>query len=434
MPPERSFFEKAVLFSLLVLATGAGLGAYIAKQEGAAAYAYSGGDHLIQLIFSSVYLYFFFRLTRRGAEAWALVKQEKWIAAYWLWALGSSLWSVSTSLTVVHWIALLGTGLVGLYIGLTFEPLEQLSLIARCLAAVAVASLLAAIFVPSVGVAQGGAWQGVFFPKNSLGRMMALGTFSFVLLAIDQKEKRWLNLILAALCGGLLLLAQSATAIVVCLLMLLLLPFRKMLAMGNRLFVPLLAFLTIFTVPLVVWIAMNSKSVLVALGRDSSLTGRLPLWAVVIQEISTRPFIGFGYGAFWSTSEADRVRATIGWAAPNAHNGFLEILLALGFIGGALFLIGLLRNLTFAVRAVRTGNRGGESWPFFFLMFNLLYSMTESSLLSANFILSMLFVANSYWVVRATREEYAAEEYATEEEESAELASADSLYCEPAEV
>jgi exopolysaccharide production protein ExoQ len=427
--PDRTFFEKSLLFFLLVLATGAGLGAYIAKQEGGAAYAYSGGNHVIQLIFSSVYLYFFFRLAQRGREAWALVKQEKWIAAYWMWALASSLWSASTSLTVVHWIALLGTGLVGLYMALNFEPLEQLSLIARCLATVAIASLIAALVVPSIGVAQGGAWQGVFFPKNSLGRMMALGTFSFVLLAIDQKNKRWLNLLMAGSCCALLFLAQSATAIVVCALMLTLLPFRKMLAMGNRLLVPLLVFLSMFTVPLVVWLAMNSKAVLTVLGRDSSLTGRLPLWSVVLQEIATRPFAGFGYGAFWSTAEADRVRATIGWAAPNAHNGFLEILLALGLIGGALFLIGLLRNLALAVRAVRSGGRGGESWPFFFLMFNLFYSMTESSLLSANFILSMLFVANSYWVVRASTEEYV-----TVEDESEEMASDEPLYCEPAEV
>lgn len=426
---DQSFFEKFLLFFLLVLATGAGLGAYIAKQEGGAAYAYNGGNHLIQFIFSSVYLYFFFRLAQRGREAWDLIKREKWIAAYWLWALASSFWSVSTSLTAVHWIALLGTGLVGLYMALNFEPLEQLSLIARCLAAVAVASLIAALVVPSIGVAQGGAWQGVFFPKNSLGRMMALGTFSFVLLAIDQRSKRWRNLVMAALCCALLLLAESATAIVVCALMLALLPFRKMLAMGNRLMVPLLALFSMLTVPLVVWLAMNSKAILALLGRDSSLTGRLPLWSVVLQEIATRPLLGFGYGAFWSTAEADRVRATIGWAAPNAHNGFLEILLAVGLMGGALFLIGLLRNLALAVRAVRSGVRGAESWPFFFLMFNLLYSMTESSLLSANFILSMLFVANSYWVVRAS-----SEEYVTEEDESEEIASEKPLYCEPAEI
>jgi exopolysaccharide production protein ExoQ len=422
-------FEKLVLFLVLVIATGAGLGAYIAKQQGGtgSAYDYNGGNHLIQLVFSSLYLYFFFRIARRRKEALALIKQEKWLAAFWLWALASAAWSVSTPSTAVHWIALLGTGLVGLYIGMRFEPEEQLNLLAGCLAAVALASFIVALAIPGIGVARDGAWQGVFFPKNSLGRMMALGVLTFVFIAIERQGRRWISVVMAVFCAVLLVLSHSATAIIVCAVMLGLLPFRKLLALGNRLFVPLLTFSSVFVVPLVVWLAMNSKAILEILGRDNSLTGRLPLWAIILQEIASRPVFGYGYGAFWSTEEADRVRDTIGWNAPNAHNGFLEILLGLGVVGGALLLMGLLRNLALAVRAARARAQMGESWPLFFLIFNLLYSITESSLLSANFILSMLFVANSYWAVR-TRVE--GEEAQEEEEASTEDVTAESYSCE----
>jgi O-antigen ligase len=430
-PRTASTFENILLFVLLVIATGAGLGAYIARQEGSTtAYAYSGGNRLIQVIFSTMYLYFFFKLIGRYKEALALIKQEKWIAAFWLWALASSAWSVASSFTVVHWIALLGTGIVGLYIALRFEPGEQVNLVAGCLAAVAVASLLVALFLPGIGLAPGGAWQGVFFPKNSLGRMMALGTFIFVLLVIERRRKRWICISMAVLCAVLLLLSQSATAIVVCVLMLALLPFRKLLTMGNRLLIPLLAFFSMLVMPFIAWLAGNSNAILRVLGRDNSFTGRIPLWNVVLQEIGSRPLFGFGYGAFWTTGEADRVRATIGWNAPHAHNGFLEMLLGVGLIGGAFFSIGLLRNLGFAVRAARTGGQIGESWPLFFIVFNLLYSLTESSLLGANSILTMLFVANSYWVVRAR---FQAEEATDETFESTE-SSPDSLDYAPVEI
>jgi exopolysaccharide production protein ExoQ len=411
---SNSIFEKLALFALLTVSTGAGLGSYIAQQQGGAAYAYSGGNHAIQLLFSSLYLYFFFRVARQYRDALDLIKQEKWIAAFWLWALASSVWSVAPSFTVTHWIALFGTGLVGLYIGMRFEPLEQLQLVCLVLGAAAIASLAVAVAMPSIGMAPDGAWQGVFFPKNSLGRMMALGTISFVFLAIEKGGKRWLAVVMACFCGVLLLLSHSATAIVVCVLMLALLPFRKLLALGNRLLVPLLAFCSMFLVPLLVWLAMNSKAILEILGRDNSLTGRLPLWAIVLDEIASQPVFGYGYGAFWTTGEADRVRATIGWNAPNAHNGFLEILLGVGLIGAGFLLIGLLRSLTFAVRAVRSESAAG-SWPLFFFIFNLLYSMTESSLLSANFILSILFVANSYWLVRAGIDMETAEDAEAEE-------------------
>lgn len=426
-----SHFETVVLFFMLVIATGAGLGAYIARQEGGTAAAYSGGNRVIQLIFSALYLYFFFLIARRYKQALALIREEKWIASFWLWALASAAWSVASSFTVVHWIALLGTGMVGLYIGIRFEPWEQLNLLAGCLAAVAFASLLVALFLPNIGLAPGGAWQGVFFPKNSLGRMMALGTFCFVLLAIERRRKRWISIAMAVFCSVLLLLSQSATAIVVCIFMLGLLPFRKLLTLGNRLLVPLLAFFCMLVMPFVAWLAENSTTILRILGRDNSFTGRIPLWDIILQEIASRPVFGFGYGAFWTTGEATHVWATIGWNAPNAHNGFLEILLGVGLVGGVLFLMGLLRNLSLAVRAARTSGEVGESWPLFFLIFNLLYSLTESSLLSANFILTILFVANSYWVVRARSR---TEEIGDEESESTEnSSSAESLDYAPVE-
>jgi exopolysaccharide production protein ExoQ len=415
-----SKFETIVLFFMLIIATGAGLGAYIAKQEGGTAAAYNGGNRVIQLIFSSLYLYFFFLVARRYKEALALIKQEKWLAAFWIWALASAAWSVASSFTVVHWIALLGTGMVGLYIGIRFEPGEQLNLVAGCLAAVAIASLLVVLFLPNIGLAPGGAWQGVFFPKNSLGRMMALGAFCFVLLAIERRRKRWICIAMAVLCSVLLLLSQSATAIVVCLFMLGLLPFRRLLTLANRLLVPLLAFFCMLVMPFVAWLAENSTAILRMLGRDNSFTGRIPLWDIILQEIASRPLFGFGYGAFWTTGEATHVWATIGWNAPNAHNGFLEILLGVGLVGAAFFLMGLLRNLTLAVRAARAGREIGESWPLFFLIFNLLYSLTESSLLSANFLLTILFVANSYWVVRAR---FRTEETSDQVSESAENSS-----------
>jgi len=83
--------------------------------------------------------------------------------------------------------------------------------------------------------------------------------------------------------------------------MLAILPFRKLLTMGNRLLVPLLAFFSMLVTPVIAWLAGNSNAILRILGRDNSFTGRIPLWNVVLQEIASRPLFGFGYGAFWTT-------------------------------------------------------------------------------------------------------------------------------------
>ena len=37
-------------------------------------------------------------------------------------------------------------------------------------------------------------------------------------------------------------------------------------------------------------------------GKDSSLTGRTPIWAAIMRQVALRPWEGFGYGAFWRSA------------------------------------------------------------------------------------------------------------------------------------
>ncbi|MGO7785777.1 O-antigen ligase family protein, partial [Rhizobium ruizarguesonis] len=71
-----------------------------------------------------------------------------------------------------------------------------------------------------------------------------------------------------------------------------------------------------------------------ALGKDATLTGRVPLWELVDLEISDRWMFGYGYQAFWTVAnpEATRIWLKIGWASPHAHNGYRDILLSFGII------------------------------------------------------------------------------------------------------
>jgi O-antigen ligase len=67
-------------------------------------------------------------------------------------------------------------------------------------------------------------------------------------------------------------------------------------------------------------------------GRDESLTGRSIIWTTLIQYVFQRPVFGFGFGGFWT--EAMRQQTS-----SHAHNGYLDIILNIGFIGYMLFFI-----------------------------------------------------------------------------------------------
>jgi exopolysaccharide production protein ExoQ len=77
-----------------------------------------------------------------------------------------------------------------------------------------------------------------------------------------------------------------------------------------------------------------------ALGKDPNMTGRIPLWVEAAHAALERPVLGWGYDVFWSRNsiEAQYIWQRIGWPAPNAHNGPLELALDFGLVGGLLYL------------------------------------------------------------------------------------------------
>lgn len=93
------------------------------------------------------------------------------------------------------------------------------------------------------------------------------------------------------------------------------------------------------------------SSLLELLGRNATLTGRTELWTLVLKLV-TNPVFGAGYESFWLGQ-----RLEVMWnyipGVNQAHNGYLEIYVNLGWIGVALltlFLITGYRNIVNAIR------------------------------------------------------------------------------------
>jgi len=114
-----------------------------------------------------------------------------------------------------------------------------------------------------------------------------------------------------------------------------------------------------------------------AMGRDSSLTGRTGIWVVVLG-IVRHPWIGTGFESFWLGDRLTTVWVTYGnLHIQEAHNGYLEIYLNLGWIGVA-FLAVLIasgyRNVMLALR--REPEMGRLRLGLFVAA--VLYSLTEA--------------------------------------------------------
>jgi exopolysaccharide production protein ExoQ len=83
-----------------------------------------------------------------------------------------------------------------------------------------------------------------------------------------------------------------------------------------------------------------------AFGRDSTFTGRTDIWSELVPFVQASPILGCGFGGFWTPEK--RAIYIIG----QAHNGYLEVLMEMGWVGlglVAMFFIGCARK---ALRAL----------------------------------------------------------------------------------
>jgi O-antigen ligase len=296
-------------------------------------------------------------------------------------------------------MALAGTTVVGLYVGCRFSALEILRLAAVSLGLVVVATLLVCLLLPEKAIHQDihvGAWRGLFYHKNQLGEAMFQGILIFVALAISEKSRRrrLIELGLAATATLVLIMSRSATAVVTLGIFLLILLALRV----PRLAGYVLAVLFVAMLLTVVGILGHSFCVLSLIGRECTITGRTEIWALVWSAVMERPWIGYGFGAFWvgESELRNAIRAELGWQVAEAHNAWLDTWLSIGALGVALAILTL---LALSLKIVRRAHARKQSaidawsvWSLGFVMSIWVYSLSESGFPSYNTLTWILFI------------------------------------------
>ena len=369
-------------------------------------YTSEPSNPLTQVLFLAVYAGAILLLGRRQCWEWA--KKDRLLLLLLALAVLSISWSEDPATTCKRAFALLGTAAASIYLASQYKTKDLIKLLAWSLGLAALASVAMALVAPAYGVMNDispGAWQGIYTHKNILGRVMALGAISFVFLATTSPKHR-----LIGWSGFLFLLlvvieSHSLTALLALLAALSLIP--VLLALRRRpAFIPSLT-LALFALALMtVWLTDSSHNVVNAFGRDPTFTGRVDLWQSASRVIDKRPWLGHGYGTAWVGGGDDAttdIAQFSEWNAPNAHNGFLNLTLDLGFVGLILFFLATAVALHRAIRHLRVDPGMEALWPPVLLTFVLLINLMESLLLKYNSIDWLLYVATLLSLAAITR-------------------------------
>ena len=145
------------------------------------------------------------------------------------------------------------------------------------------------------------------------------------------------------------------------------------------------------------------SGVIEAAGRDSTLTGRTDLWAQILA-VDVNRWVGAGFETFW-VGERIRYFWSMYWWRPNqAHNGYLEMFVTLGWIGLALLALLMAwgyRNIMALMRS--DPNFGRLSLALFVV--GIIYNFTEAGFKVSNpvwitFLLAVTVLPNKVGAVK----------------------------------
>lgn len=320
--------------------------------------SYNEGSPVDRAVFFALLISGLVVLARRQIDWPSLLARNKLVTLYLLYCLVSVLWSDEPFIGFKRWVKDLGNPIMALLILTDPRPLEAFGVVVSRLAILWLPlSVLFVRYFPELGrvhhVDGTPLYTGVGHQKNALGQMCLVTGLYFVWFLLRQRDRydawtrgRKLRLMLmVAMMAYLLYMSNSQTSLGALLLAgaALWLSQRAFVRRAPRRLVALvlLAGATIAALQA----AFDVKTrVLEMLGRDPSLTNRTDLWAL-LYEFSTDPVVGSGFMSFWAGDRLEQIWARLGTPVLQAHSGYLEQYLNLGYVGVAFILLMLANAL-----------------------------------------------------------------------------------------
>ena len=303
-------------------------------------------------------------LHRRRFRWGETFRRNPWLTAFVALMGASILWSHFPFVSFKRYIKIIGSIVMACVILTEERPMNAFAtVLRRCLYIHLPMSIICIKYFRTIGVTYdwfgtAESWQGISTSKNVLGQVAMLAVvYFFWEVRRHWKVYGWKNIDLFYLLLAAYLLkgaekAVSMTAISVCLFAMLV--FLRLQALRSRpesvrpfvmkVFYGTVAVISMVLIHSVVMFPADSifGHIITFLGRDITLTGRTDIWHDVYAAASRDPLFGVGFGGFWIGRLANIPwNANMSWVLGQAHSGYVDTYLQLGFVG-AFFLAGVL--------------------------------------------------------------------------------------------
>jgi len=258
--------------------------------------------------------------------------------------------------------------------------------------------LTVAVLVPSMAFDADGALRAISPHKNTWGGFSLLASLVFFVTWLVNRQNMWLFALVMIGSVVSLILSRSTTSLVsfiliagsVCI---------WLLATRNG----MLGKITLIAIFIVLVSASHGYFVFTGhspiyvvtdwiyslTGKDQTLTGRKYLWDLMFLEIAKHPWLGTGYGGFWTNTPGPSsiLVSKLSWGPPvQAHSGFIDIINEIGILGILLLASVLFIHLLNIIKLLRTAEQHLGLFHGVLLFSVLINNYAETSLLRTTHI------------------------------------------------
>jgi exopolysaccharide production protein ExoQ len=377
--------------------------------------AYTEGSPLDRTVYSGLLALGMIVLVKRRQKVFGIVRANWPLAVFSLYCAVSIAWSDYPDVAFKRWIKSLGDFVMVLII---LTETDRYAAIKRVLAGIGFVliplSVLFIKFYPDLGRGyHPWTWTpyytGVTTNKNELGRLcliLGLGFLWRILTALrsEKSAARKKHILAFGVCLAMALwlfwMAGSMTSMS-CFFM----ASALMVTCSLRI-VALKPWMVHVMVAAILAVSMSTlfldmgSGVLQTMGKDPTLTGRTDIWKLVLG-MTGNPAVGTGFESFWLGKRLERMWSIYWWHPREAHNGYIEVFLNLGWLGIVLFGIVLATGYRTVVSAFRRNAEEGKLRLAYFVV-AVAYNFAESAFGSLNpvwiFFLLATFTVPGGWI------------------------------------
>ncbi|HEV2247460.1 MAG TPA: O-antigen ligase family protein [Terriglobia bacterium] len=289
----------------------------------------------------------------RARRVWRVLKMNWPLLAFFGYCALSACWSATPDLALKRWFKAIGDVVMVVIILTDRNRTEAIKrIITRVAFILMPLSVLLIQFYPSIGrtysLEDGLVTNtGVTTNKNLLGvicLVAGLGCLWLFIKAMRDSRRRNRQLLALgaalAIISWLFAVANSVTPLFCFVMGAMLIVMVNLPGTRKPSNVHIAVAAMLFAAALVFVFPEIFTSIIHAFGRNSTLSGRTDLWKA-LTAMDTHPWLGAGFESFWLGNRLEDLWSIFPWQPNEAHNGYLEVYLNLGWVG-VILLINLL--------------------------------------------------------------------------------------------